>query len=239
MAASSPIVELTSVDKFYGSGRKRFHALRSVSFDVANGEFLAIVGPSGSGKTTCLNIMGCLDTPSAGVCRLAEQETGALSPAERALVRRDLVGFVFQNFNLIESMSACRNVELPLVYRGVPAGKRALVAAAALDAVGLSGRGHDRPGELSGGQQQRVSIARAIVARPRLLIADEPTGALDSVNGAAILRLLRQLNRELGVTVVLVTHDQALARQADRQITFADGCLVADTPTGGPISDAA
>ncbi|MDX2288808.1 MAG: ABC transporter ATP-binding protein [Hyphomicrobiaceae bacterium] len=238
-SATSPVmVAFDSVDKFYGAHQSRVHALRNVSLQVAPGEFLAIVGPSGSGKSTCLNLMGCLDVPSNGTTWVAGVPTTHLSASARARLRRDTVGFVFQSFNLLDMASAQRNVELPLIYRGIGARDRVRLAQAALDHVGLGDRRAHRPFELSGGQQQRVAIARALVARPRLLIADEPTGSLDSTTGLAIIRLLQQLNQHLAITVVMVTHDPQVARQARRRIVFSDGCLVADE-SEGPVSDAA
>ncbi|MFN3869856.1 MAG: ABC transporter ATP-binding protein, partial [Hyphomicrobiaceae bacterium] len=226
------LVSLEGVEKYYGTGVNRVHALRNITLAIRAGEFAAIVGPSGSGKSTCLNIMGCLDVPDGGSCRIAGEETRALSSDARARLRRDTIGFVFQGFNLLATATAIRNVELPLVYRGMPARERRTLAQAALAAVGLADRALHRPSELSGGQQQRVAIARAIVARPRLLIADEPTGALDSVTGLSIVRLLRRLNVEQKITVLLVTHDPTVARNARRRISFMDGRLVTDEPIG-------
>jgi putative ABC transport system ATP-binding protein len=223
-----PLIEFDCVSKIYGDGQARVNALTGVSFSVAAGEFIAILGPSGSGKSTCLNIMGCLDSPTRGICRLSGQDVAELGPSARARQRREYVGFVFQGFHLLGRATAQRNVELPLVYRGIGRAERAKRAKLALAQVGLAKRAHHLPSQLSGGQQQRVAIARAIVTRPALLIADEPTGAVDSKIGAAIMRMLSSLNSKLGITVVLVTHDASITDFAKRRLVFSDGRLVAD-----------
>jgi putative ABC transport system ATP-binding protein len=187
-----------------------------------------MMGPSGSGKSTCLNILGCLDTPTQGTYRFDDVEVGGLSRDQRAMLRRHYLGFVFQGFNLIGRTSALENVELPLIYRKLPAKQRRELALEALSAVGLADRAGHTPGELSGGQQQRVAIARAIVGRPRVLLADEPTGNLDSVRSGEILEMLLNFNRREGITIVMVTHEPEMAAYADRQIHFVDGRLTND-----------
>ncbi|MEH2519277.1 putative ABC transport system ATP-binding protein [Bradyrhizobium sp. AZCC 1610] len=218
-----PLMLLENVARIHGRGPASVTALAGVDLSIAPGEFVAVVGPSGSGKSTFLNIIGCLDTPSSGRYHFKGIDTGALDATRRALLRRSSIGFVFQRFNLIKRTSALDNVELPLLYQGVPRRVRREAAAAALISVGLSGRQHHTPDQLSGGQQQRVAIARALVVRPDLLIADEPTGALDSTTGAEIKQLLKHLNREEGTTIVMVTHDPSIAAYARRTIRFADG----------------
>jgi putative ABC transport system ATP-binding protein len=212
----------------YGRGDAEVHALRGIDLDIEAGEFVAVMGPSGSGKSTCMNIVGCLDVPTAGTYRFEGVSVGGLTRDQRARLRRNFVGFVFQGFNLLGRMSATENVELPLVYRGLPRAERSTRARKALDAVGLSGRESHTPAELSGGQQQRVAIARAIVTEPRLLLADEPTGNLDSRTSREILELLRDYNRERRTTVVMVTHDPEVARFAERCVSFFDGRIVDD-----------
>jgi putative ABC transport system ATP-binding protein len=231
-----PLIQLENVVRVHGRGSAAVNALAGVDLSIASGEFVAVVGPSGSGKSTFLNIIGCLDTPSSGRCHFKGVDTGALDATRRALLRRSNIGFVFQRFNLIKRTSALDNVELPLLYQGVPRSVRRQAAVAALIAVGLSGRQHHTPDQLSGGQQQRVAIARALVVRPDLLIADEPTGALDSATGAEIMQLLKQLNREEGTTIVMVTHDPSIAAHARRTIRFADG-RIRQGPFDGELSD--
>jgi putative ABC transport system ATP-binding protein len=212
----------------YGRGEAEVHALRGIDLDIEAGEFVAVMGPSGSGKSTCMNIVGCLDVPTAGTYRFEGVSVGGLTRDQRAHLRRNFIGFVFQGFNLLGRMSATENVELPLVYRGLPRAERSARARRALDAVGLAGRESHTPAELSGGQQQRVAIARAIVSEPRLLLADEPTGNLDSRTSREILELLRDYNRERRTTVVIVTHDPEVARFAERCVRFFDGRIVDD-----------
>ncbi len=223
------LIELSGVSKAYGSGQARMHALRGIDVRIERGEFVAVMGPSGSGKSTCMNILGCLDTPSAGSYRFEGIEVGGLSRDQRALLRRHYLGFVFQGYNLLNRTSALENVELPLIYRGMPAGERREIALAALESVGLTGWEGHTPGELSGGQQQRVAIARAIVTSPRVLLADEPTGNLDSARSREIMELLSAFNRDENLTVVMVTHEPDMAAYASRQIHFYDG-RVADEP---------
>jgi putative ABC transport system ATP-binding protein len=222
-----PLIRLTGVSKIYGTGQAAMHALRGVDLAVAKGEFVAVMGPSGSGKSTCMNIIGCLDTPTRGSNRLNGIQVGDLSRDPRAILRRHCLGFVFQGFNLLNRTSALENVELPLIYRGVPLRQRRRQAATALAAVGLAGWEHHTPGELSGGQQQRVAIARAIVTTPEVLLADEPTGNLDSERSLEVMRLLTDFNQREGLTIVMVTHEPDMAAFASRQIHFKDGAIEA------------
>ena len=224
-----PLLELRGVTKVYGSGTASMQALRGVDVRIEQGEFVAVMGPSGSGKSTCLNILGCLDTPTAGDYLFRGIEVGRLSRNQRALLRRQYLGFVFQGFNLLNRTSALENVELPLVYRGLPAVQRHAMALSALQAVGLAQWGHHTPGELSGGQQQRVAIARAIVTRPAVLFADEPTGNLDTLRSREIMELLGRFNREQGLTIVMVTHEPDMAGYASRSIHFLDGLVDTDS----------
>lgn len=222
------LLELSGATRAYGRGTGTVIALRDVDLAIREGEFVTIAGPSGSGKSTCLNMLGCLDVPSLGTFRLAGEKMTDLSPERRASLRRDYIAFVLQSPNLIGRMTALQNVELPLIYRGLAREERRLRAKQALEAVGLGTRTNHRPDELSGGQQQRVAIARAIVSKPRILIADEPTGALDTVTSAGILDLLFELNRVMRLTVVLVTHDQSISDRSPRLCIFRDGRLVSD-----------
>lgn len=219
----APLVALSNVRRVYGAGEAAVAALAGVDLTVASGEFVALMGPSGSGKSTCMNVIGCLDTPTAGSYRLAGVEVTRLDADGRALLRRYVIGFVFQGFHLLPRLTALENVELPLLYQGVAKRERRARALAALREVGLAGREHHRPSELSGGQQQRVAIARAIVTRPQLLLADEPTGNLDSARSHEIMRLLDALNRTTGVTIVMVTHEPEMAEYAQRIVHFRDG----------------
>jgi putative ABC transport system ATP-binding protein len=223
-----PLLELRGVTKVYGKGEAAVRALDGVDLVVRDGEFVAVMGASGSGKSTCMNVVGCLDRPTAGDYLFRGVEVGRISEDQRALLRRHYVGFVFQGFNLLARTSALENVELPLLYRGVSARERHARAREALRLVGLEGREAHAPNELSGGQQQRVAIARAIVTEPAILLADEPTGNLDSARTAEIMRLLVQLNEERAITVVMVTHDPAVARYAGRVVTFHDGRVRSD-----------
>jgi len=226
----APLVVFERVTKIYGHGRAAVHALRQVDFSVKAGEFVAVMGPSGSGKSTAMNILGCLDLPTAGTYRFRGVDVGALTRTERALLRRYYVGFVFQGFNLLNRTSALENVELPLVYRGLPGAERHQRARAALEVVGLTGWERHTPGELSGGQQQRVAIARAIVTEPAVLLADEPTGNLDTARSREIMDLLTRFNRDRGITILMVTHEHEMAAYAERAITFRDGQVVSDGP---------
>jgi len=226
------LIELKNVSKVYGSGQAEMQALCGVDLRIERGEFVAVMGPSGSGKSTCMNILGCLDTPTAGSYLFDGIEVGALSRDQRALLRRHYLGFVFQGYNLLNRTSALENVELPLIYRGMPAAERRAHALAALQAVSLQGWEDHTPGELSGGQQQRVAIARAIVTSPTVLLADEPTGNLDSSRSREIMTLLTSFNRDQGITVVMVTHEPDMAAYATRQIHFLDGMVESDTLNG-------
>jgi ABC-type lipoprotein export system ATPase subunit len=223
-----PIIEFRRVTKVFGSGQGAVHALAGVDFAIRQGEFVAIMGPSGSGKSTAMNIIGCLDTPTGGSYFFQGVEVGGLGRNQRALVRRHLLGFVFQGFNLLARTTAIENVELPLIYRGMSPRDRRALASEALRRVGLSGREKHTASELSGGQQQRVAIARAIVTNPVVLLADEPTGNLDTRTSLEIIELLKSLNREQGMTIVMVTHENEIAAHAGRIIRFVDGRIDAD-----------
>ncbi len=229
---SEPLIKLLGITRTYGMGAATVHALRGIDLRILRGEFLAVMGPSGSGKSTCMNILGCLDTPTSGSYLFKGIDVGGLSRDQRALLRRNYLGFVFQGFNLLNRTSAVENVELPLVYRGMPLRERRRKAREALEAVGLSGWETHTPGELSGGQQQRVAIARAMVIEPELLLADEPTGNLDSRSSQDIMELLRGFNRCRGITVVMVTHDGQMAAYAERMIHFFDGAIHRDEDNG-------
>ena len=220
---TSHLITFSGVSRIYGTGAATVRALDHVDLHIDDGEFVAVMGPSGSGKSTCMNILGCLDVPTRGVFSFDNLNVGNLTPDQRALLRRHYLGFVFQGFNLLNRTTALENVELPLIYRGVPRRQRRQMAARALAAVGLSGRESHNPGELSGGQQQRVAIARAIVTEPRVLLADEPTGNLDSAMSIEIMELLTAFNRDRGITIVMVTHEPDMAVFAARQIRFMDG----------------
>jgi putative ABC transport system ATP-binding protein len=222
------MIQLRGVEKEYRVGPERVHALRHVDLDIAKGEFLAIMGPSGSGKSTLMNIVGCLDRPTKGTYRLDGVNVSRLSDSQLAIVRNRRLGFVFQSFNLLPRLSAIDQVALPLVYRGALNRHRA--AAAALELVGLANRAHHKPTQLSGGQQQRVAIARALVSRPAIILADEPTGALDSRTSMDIMEVLRRLNEELGITVAFVTHEHDVAAYTRRIISLRDGEIVSDVP---------
>ena len=228
-----PLIELKGVAKVYGTGRAAMHALRGIDLRIDQGAFVAVMGPSGSGKSTCMNILGCLDTPSAGAYLFEGVDTGKLSRDQRALLRRNYLGFVFQGFNLLNRTSALENVELPLIYRGTPTGERRACALRALEAVGLKGWETHTQSELSGGQQQRVAIARAIVTNPKVLLADEPTGNLDSARSREIMEVLAAFNSERGITIALVTHDADMAAYAKRIIRFLDGIIDSEEQNGG------
>jgi putative ABC transport system ATP-binding protein len=227
--AQSPLISFDKVWKTYGRGEARVHALAGVDLSIARGEFVAIMGPSGSGKSTAMNIIGCLDTPSSGRYGFLDVDAGGLDRGSRATLRNLYVGFVFQGYNLLPRTTAAENVELPLIYRGVPGRERRELAMRALAEVGLEGRESHTPAELSGGQQQRVAIARAIVTRPTLLVADEPTGNLDTARSHEIMDLMTRLNEDLGLTIVMVTHEADIAAYAGRTIGFLDGNVASDT----------
>lgn len=225
MNAAVPLIRLRGVTKIYGQGAAAFQALRGVDLEVCAGDFVAIMGPSGSGKSTAMNVLGLLDTPSSGEYRFLDVPVQTLARDERARLRRRYFGFVFQGFHLLPRTTAQENVELPLVYRGERAAERHRAARAALADVGLTGWEHHTPAELSGGQQQRVAIARAIVTQPRVLLADEPTGNLDSRRSHEIMALIRQLNEQRGITVLMVTHEAEIAAYARRVLHFRDGVI--------------
>ena len=224
----APMLELRHIMKIYGADEARVVALDDVSLSVSKGEFIAVMGPSGSGKSTAMNILGCLDTPTSGEYLLFGAEVSGMDRDQRALLRRHFLGFIFQGFNLLARTTALENVELPLIYQGVSGADRRDRAMEALAKVGLEGRAGHRPSELSGGQQQRVAIARAIVTKPGLILADEPTGNLDSARGREIMELLTQLNREEGLSVLMVTHEPDMADYASRVVTFIDGRIQSD-----------
>jgi putative ABC transport system ATP-binding protein len=232
----SALIRLRAVDKDYRMGHQQVAALRDVTLDIAEGEFVAIMGASGSGKSTLMNLLGCLDQPSRGEVWLDGQDVARLGADALAHLRNRLIGFVFQQFNLLPRTSALENVALPLLYAGVRRAERLERARAALERVGLAERLQHTPAELSGGQQQRVAIARALINRPRLILADEPTGALDTQTGDAIMALLAELNGQ-GITVVLVTHEHDVAGWARRRLTFRDGRLIADEQGAGRAPD--
>jgi len=223
-----PLIRLRGITKTYGKGRAAFEALKGIDLAIDAGEFVAIMGPSGSGKSTAMNVLGCLDTPTAGTYEFQGVRVDTMSRNQRALLRRHFLGFVFQGFNLLPRTTALENVELPLVYRGASAAERHALARETLAQVGLAGWEHHTPGELSGGQQQRVAIARAIVTRPTVLLADEPTGNLDSQTSREIMELIGNLNRERGLTVLMVTHEADVAAHARRVVRFIDGRIARD-----------
>ena len=231
--ATPPLIDLRGVTKVYGSGPAAMAALQGIDLRIDRGDFVAIMGPSGSGKSTCMNILGCLDTPTAGAFFFEGVAVGRLNRDQRALLRRHYLGFVFQGYNLLNRTSALENVELPLIYRGVSRSQRRARAHAALEAVGLSGWESHTPGELSGGQQQRVAIARAIVTEPRVLLADEPTGNLDTARSREVMELISTFNRERNLTVLMVTHESEMAAYAKRKVYFLDGLIVSDPNQGG------
>jgi putative ABC transport system ATP-binding protein len=224
----SPLIRLRSVTKRYGSGQAAFDALKGIDLDIDAGDFVAIMGPSGSGKSTVMNMLGCLDTPTSGHYLYQGVHVEQLTRDQRARLRRRYLGFVFQGFNLLARTSAQENVELPLLYRGESAASRHAAARSALASVGLAGWEHHTPAELSGGQQQRVAIARAIVTQPSVLLADEPTGNLDTQRSREIMELLRQLNVDQGITVLMVTHESDMAAYARRVVHFVDGLVDSD-----------
>jgi len=218
-----PLLELRAVGRQYRIGQIRIDALKDISLDVEQGEFVSIMGPSGCGKSTLLNLIGCLDLPTAGSYRLAGQDVSELTDNRLSELRNQFVGFIFQSFHLLSHLDALANVELPLVYRGLEGVERRRRAAAALEAVRLSDRRHHYPAQLSGGEQQRVAIARALVGEPAVILADEPTGALDSRSGQAVLDIFQELNRERALTIVQVSHNENIARRAHRIIRLLDG----------------
>jgi putative ABC transport system ATP-binding protein len=227
---ATPIIRLDGIRKTYRSGSLEFEALCGIDTTINEGEYVAVVGPSGSGKSTLMNILGCLDNPTVGGYQLAGEDVSTMTEAQLAEVRNRRIGFVFQQFNLLASLPAWRNVELPLVYAGVPRHERRERAVAALTRVGLADRTENRPGELSGGQQQRVAVARALVTEPAMILADEPTGNLDSRSTADVLDLLDELH-DAGRTIVLITHEKDVAARAGRNLVISDGQITSDSPT--------
>lgn len=228
---SEPLIRLSNITKVYGQGLAAMQALGGVNLDIVSGEFVAVMGPSGSGKSTAMNILGCLDVPTTGSYFFQNVEVNALSRNQRALLRRHYLGFVFQGFNLLSRTSALENVELPLIYRGMATAERHARAKQALNIVGLTGWEDHTPAELSGGQQQRVAIARAIVTEPTVLLADEPTGNLDSARSREVMEMLCAFNRDLGITILMVTHEPDMAEYAKRIVHFVDGLVASDTLT--------
>jgi putative ABC transport system ATP-binding protein len=227
-SAPTPIIDLSQVTKIYGHGEGEVRALRGIDLRINAGEFIAVMGPSGSGKSTCMNVLGCLDTPTGGTYKFLGVPVGNMSPDQRALLRRNYLGFVFQGFNLLSRTTALENVELPLVYRHVPKEQRRALARKALQEVGLGGRETHVPSQLSGGQQQRVAIARAIVTQPQVLFADEPTGNLDTATSIEIMKLLTSLNEQRGITIAMVTHEPDIAGWTRRIVRFRDGYIESD-----------
>lgn len=222
---SLALITLSNVIKSYGKGEATTYALKGVDVDIYAGEFVAIMGPSGSGKSTAMNIIGCLDTPSDGAYLFQGVDVGSLARDQRAILRRNYIGFIFQGFNLLGKTTAIENVELPLLYRGVGVHERREKAMEALSSVGLAHVAHHTPAELSGGQQQRVAIARAIVTDPLILLADEPTGNLDTQKSIEVMELLRSFNQNKGITIIMVTHENEMASYASRTIKFRDGVI--------------
>lgn len=225
---TKPLIELEGVTKVYGSDEAKTYALRGIDMKIYEGEFVAIMGSSGSGKSTAMNIIGCLDDPTDGSYHFQGVDVKALSLNQKALLRRNYMGFIFQGFNLLGRTSALENVELPLIYRGSGAKERREASMASLAKVGLENVSHHQPSQLSGGQQQRVAIARALVSNPLIMLADEPTGNLDSVNGQEVMVLLKNLNKEQNITIIMVTHEDDMAAFADRIILFKDGLIISD-----------
>ena len=229
---STPLIELRGVKKLYGEGEAQVAALAGIDLTILEHEFVAVMGPSGSGKSTAMNILGCLDTPTFGHYLFCGVDVGTLSQDQRALLRRYYIGFVFQGYNLLRRTTAIENLELPLIYRGMSSAERHRRSSVALKQVGLEDRGRHTSSELSGGQQQRVAIARALVSEPSVVFADEPTGNLDSTMSHEIMALLKSLNAERGITIVLVTHEEDVAAYAKRRVRFRDGRIVSDSGAG-------
>jgi len=230
------MINLESINKTYLVGGEPLQALKNVRLDIAEGAYVSVMGSSGSGKSTLLNIIGLLDRPDSGIYRLDQQETQQLSEENRAVLRRNNIGFIFQSFHLVDRLTAFENIELPMILAEMPTRERREAVKQVLQQVGLEDRGHHRPNQLSGGQLQRVAIARAIVMRPRILLADEPTGNLDSTSGREVIQVLEKLNSE-GITLMIVTHDQALGRRAHRLLSMSDGEIVSDEITADLVLD--
>ncbi len=230
------MIEIKDIKKIYKMGDNEVRALDGIDLKIKPNEFVAIIGPSGSGKSTLMNMIGCLDTPTSGMYFIDGNEASRLKDDEQAYIRNKKIGFIFQQYNLLPKLTVEENVELPLIYAGVSAGKRREMSKAALERVGMYERRKHRPTELSGGQQQRTSIARALAARPPMILADEPTGALDSKTGTEVLAMLKELHEE-GKTVVLITHDNKIAHEADRIVRIKDGKIVFDSETDGDKSE--
>ncbi len=229
-AMAEPIIKFDHIHKIYKMGDIEVHALRGVSLTIRQGEFIAVMGVSGSGKTTMMNLIGCLDQPTRGTYILDGHDVSKLSKDDRADIRNQKIGFVFQGFNLLARTSAIENVELPMLYSGIGTAERKRRAQEALEAVGLAGRENNHPNQLSGGQQQRVAIARALVNHPTIILADEPTGALDSRTSVEVMEIFQRLNRERGITLLLVTHEHDIAEYAQRVVIFRDGKIKSDEP---------
>jgi len=229
-ARIEPVIRLDHVHKIYKMGDIEVHALRGISLTIGQGEFIAVMGASGSGKSTMMNIIGCLDQPTRGAYILDGQDVSKLSKDDRADIRNRKIGFVFQGFNLLARTSAIENVELPMLYAGIDTAERKRRAQEALEAVGLAGRENNHPNQLSGGQQQRVAIARALVNQPTIILADEPTGALDSRTSVEVMEIFQRLNRERGITLLIVTHEHDIAEYARRVTIFRDGKIKSDEP---------
>jgi putative ABC transport system ATP-binding protein len=231
---TTPVVHLDGVRKVYRSGDIEFEALRGIEMSIDQGEYVAVIGPSGSGKSTLMNLLGCLDVPTSGTYLLGGEDVSAMNEAQLAHVRNRRVGFVFQQFHLLATLPAWRNVELPLVYAGIGRSERRERAVRAMERVGLGDRIDNRPGQLSGGQQQRVAIARALVTEPDIILADEPTGNLDSASTEAVLGLIDELHHA-GRTIVLITHEHEVAERAQRNLTIRDGLITSDELVGGAV----
>ena len=238
-AKADALIRFDDVRKIYGAGEAAVAALAGVSVSIRRGEFVAVLGPSGSGKSTAMNILGALDTPTSGKYYFDGQDVGTMSRDERALFRRNNIGFVFQGFNLLKRTTALENLELPLIYRGIPVAERHRMAMATLKQVGLEDRAHHTAAELSGGQQQRVAIARALVTEPKVIFADEPTGNLDSARTHEIMQFFSELNAKNSLTIVMVTHEDDVAAYAGRRIRFRDGHIESDESSGPKIARAA